>query len=200
MTLAIRVTTEEGKVTDLSRANNLAVLCGRGLHALEGANVLWCSGPKRTFRRCRSCREATVGRTYGPRGRVCRLCGDAYVADDLCVLHYNRRRRGMPDWDTKPIRHKDGKGRIVAGYRVFYRPTHPNARRNGEVAEHTMVMAEHLGRPLLLHEEVHHKNGNRSDNRLSNLELWSTRQPPGQRVEDKVTWALEILSLYGKDF
>jgi hypothetical protein len=54
-----------------------------------------------------------------------------------------------------------------------------------------------IGRPLFTHENVHHRNGNRSDNRLENLELWSSSQPPGQRVEDKVTWAREIIELYG---
>lgn len=54
-----------------------------------------------------------------------------------------------------------------------------------------------LGRQLEPHETVHHKNGMRSDNRLVNLELWSSSQPSGQRVEDKLTWALEIIALYG---
>ena len=57
-------------------------------------------------------------------------------------------------------------------------------------------MSEFLGRPLLPHENVHHKNGDRSDNRLANLELWSTHQPPGQRVKDKIAWAKEIIELY----
>ena len=65
--------------------------------------------------------------------------------------------------------------------------------------EHRIVVSEHLGRPLERAEEVHHKNGNRSDNRLSNLELWSTRQPKGQRVSDKIDYANEIIRLYGSD-
>lgn len=57
-------------------------------------------------------------------------------------------------------------------------------------------MAEMLGRPLYKGENVHHKDGDRLNNETSNLELWSKMQPPGQRVVDKVAFAIEILTLY----
>ena len=67
---------------------------------------------------------------------------------------------------------------------------------NKHVSEHRLVMQEHLGRELIEGENVHHKNGIRNDNRIENLELWSTSQPYGQRIEDKVKWAKELLALY----
>lgn len=67
----------------------------------------------------------------------------------------------------------------------------------GWVLEHRLIMEIELGRPLLDCETVHHINGVRDDNRRENLELWSSSHPRGQRVEDKVRWAREILALYG---
>lgn len=68
-----------------------------------------------------------------------------------------------------------------------------------QVAEHRLVMEQTLGRALKPGECVHHLNGQRDDNRPENLELWSYSQPPGQRIPDKVAWAVEVLQLYAPE-
>jgi hypothetical protein len=67
---------------------------------------------------------------------------------------------------------------------------------NKRQAMHQIVMERMLGRKLLPGEEVHHLNGNRYDNRPSNLELWAVRQPKGCRVDDAVASAVEYLEIY----
>lgn len=85
----------------------------------------------------------------------------------------------------------------AGGYvRMFVGKDYPGATQSGHVFEHRKVMQDMLGRPLVDDENVHHKNGQRDDNRPENLELWSRSQPRGQRVEDKIRWAREFLALY----
>lgn len=112
----------------------------------------------------------------------------------LCLTHYGQWHRGL---SLTPIR-----PRATPGDR------RPCLKRNGYVyihmrtgwkLEHRVIMEEYLGRSLSAHETVHHKNGMRNDNRLENLEIWDTRHPKGQRVDDKVEWAIEILREYAPE-
>lgn len=61
------------------------------------------------------------------------------------------------------------------GYMYCYNPTHPLANKSGKVYEHRYVMSNHLGRWLTTDEVVHHKDGDRTNNQIENLELTNNR-------------------------
>jgi len=85
-----------------------------------------------------------------------------------------------PPPDASPRRYKDAPTTVVKwGYVFEWCPTHPRAHF-GSTQQHRLVMECHIGRFLHNGEVVHHKNHDRTDNRLDNLELL-TREQHGER-------------------
>jgi HNH endonuclease len=103
--------------------------------------------------------------------------------------------KGLHEWGV----YKKNKRLNSNGYVTFYDPDDVAAYKDGLVLEHRSIMSKNLGRRLESGENVHHINGDKTDNRIENLELWSKSQPHGQRVRDKIVWAKEIIALYGDD-
>jgi hypothetical protein len=131
--------------------------------------------------------------------RLCSVvgCDRKYRSLGFCVVHYNRFRIHGDASANVPI----GKPRGGARRGVYvaangYAMETVGKGRGVRKFVHRIVMESIIGRPLLPEETVHHKNGERADNRPENLELWSSRQPKGQRIQDKVAWAQELLALY----
>ena len=123
-------------------------------------------------------------------------CERPTYCKQLCSLHYGRQKRTGEVGPALPLKAANGEGCWILknGYR-YYQVTVSGVKT--KIMEHRQVMEAHLGRPLWPDENVHHINGVRDDNRLENLELWSSSQPPGQRVEDKLAWARMIIERYG---
>lgn len=99
-------------------------------------------------------------------------------------------KKGTENPSSSPVgtRRKTKSGYITIKTETGFRP------------EHSVIMESAIGRPLRKGETVHHRNGVKDDNRLQNLELWSSSHHPGQRVSDLVSHAVEILEIYGEDY
>jgi len=101
-------------------------------------------------RRCPSC-----GIYFPPRHVDYKYCSMACMAQGY-------RQSGNPGW-------KGGGYTNAQGYRMV--------KVDGrDVLEHRHIMEQAIGRPLLPTEHVHHKNHQRADNRLENLEVMDGRE------------------------
>jgi HNH endonuclease len=149
-------------------------------------SAYWRKGESGFQARCKQCdREKSKvfsKKRYAARKRPCVTCSvlsSGKSKSGKCLACFNSGRLG-----TGTARSRTNRGYLTV------------AVDGRNQLEHRVVMSRHIGRELLRSESVHHMNGVKSDNRLENLELWVTHQPSGQRVEDLVLWAKQILARY----
>ena len=175
-----------GRIVQQIKRYFVCKYCGKeveNIHRLK--NPIYCS------RKC----KAEYSKEESLVKRICLQCSKEFVVKKGCITKKSPCKfcsikcAGL--WKTgknNPL-YKNGQTLSSNGYIII--------KYDGKRMHRSRVaMIEFLGRDLLKHEEVHHKDGNKTNDDISNLELWSHSHPAGQRVEDKILWAKELLESY----
>lgn len=105
------------------------------------------------------------------------------VCRGYCNRHYRQWNRHGVAGTTDRNKRVPGDKWLHRGYiRIKMDPSDPlfvMADKAGRTYEHRLVLARSLGRALYGDETVHHINGEKTDNRLENLQLRSGSHGPG---------------------
>ncbi len=153
--------------------NTLCLSCSRKAHINRvyptgAATSNWKGGRTSLHPRPRGSKRALV---------TCEICGEerwSYVLNGkprhpMC-LSCSHKLTGVGTSHWGGGQWHDGKGYLMVKLNRddFFSPM---MNKMGYVMEHRLVMAKHLGRCLQSWERIHHKDGIKDHNELSNLEL-----------------------------
>ena len=124
-----------------------------------------------------------------------------------CGQELIRRKWWRPSWSPKFIKGHHLKGERSRNYRggnyedhgydCIFKPDHPFAPKNGYVRKHRLIMEEYLGRYLLSTEHIHHRDGNKKNNEISNLQIVSNSEH--QNITRKVDFTKYSCSICGSN-
>lgn len=117
---------------------------------------------------CGKVRKIPARKIKKRKTMLCYLCSAKLMIEGRSKDSYPKGK-GVHNWNGG--RTKDGSGYIQI---ILYpeNPFYEMACKNGHrIREHRLVMAQYLGRCLGSDEFVHHKNGDKADNRIENLQL-----------------------------
>lgn len=145
------------RIKALSKQNLEKLYIGKKWSTIKIANHLSCDDEsiRKALQRnsipIRTKSEALSNRLLNPEHR-------AKLIENARKMNKGKFGELHPGW--KNARHIDKNGYVIV-------------RRGGKsVREHRWIMGQHLGRELKPYEEVHHKNKKKTDNSLSNLQVF----------------------------
>lgn len=165
------------------RSNPKCVDCGGGV---KDANSVRCRGCYNLGRKQSASTKPPKSIRY--KTSICMDCGVSIYPGSIRCKPCNYKYRILEknsNWRGGRI--ESGKGSYV----LIKEPSHPNAIKNGYVPEHRKVMADFLGRALETTEHVHHKDGNKLNNNISNLEILSASEHMKHHMSSKKKFTKE---------